>query len=127
MTKLSPSSPEYGTKIIFSFLKPVFFKNKVTSLTISLNLPSLNYYLSILLTATITYLIPNVNANKACSLVYPSDEIPASNSVGAADTTNTATSAYEVPVIIFLMKSLCPGASIIVHLYFLVLNLLREI
>ncbi len=69
--------------------------------------------MSILLTATITYLIPNVKANKACSLVYPSDEIPASNSVGAADTTNTATSAYEVPVIIFLIKSLCPGASII--------------
>ena len=80
---------------------------------------------SILFTPTIKFLIPKVKANKACSLVYPSDEIPASNSDGAADMIKIATSAYEVPVIIFLIKSLCPGASMMVQLYLSVLNLLR--
>jgi len=55
-----------------------------------------------------------VKANKACSLVDPSLEIPASNSPLGEAITKSATSAYEVPVIIFLIKSLCPGASIIV-------------
>lgn len=49
-----------------------------------------------------------------CSLVYPSLEIPASNSPAGDAIINNATSAYDVPVIIFLMKSLCPGASITV-------------
>jgi len=40
--------------------------------------------------------------------------MPTSNSPFPAETTNNAASAYEVPVIIFLIKSLCPGASMIV-------------
>jgi hypothetical protein len=71
-----------------------------------------------LLAQTIIYLTPKVKANKACSLVYPSFEIPASNSPYGVAIIKIATSAYEVPVIIFLMKSLCPGASIIVKTYF---------
>jgi len=34
-----------------------------------------------------------VKANRACSLVYPSSEIPASNSEGAAEMIRIATSA----------------------------------
>jgi len=56
-----------------------------------------------------------VKDNKACSLVYPSLEIPASNSPEGEAIIKIAISAYDVPVIIFLMKSLCPGASIIVN------------
>jgi len=64
----------------------------------------------------IIYLTPKVKANKACSLVYPSLEIPASNSPTGVAIIKTATSAYEVPVIMFLMKSLWPGASMMVKL-----------
>jgi len=56
-----------------------------------------------------------VKANNACSLVYPSFEIPASNSPTGDAIIRIAQSAYEVPVIMFLMKSLCPGASMIVN------------
>jgi len=41
-------------------------------------------------------------------------EIPASNSPSGEAIINKAQSAYEVPVIMFLMKSLCPGASMMV-------------
>jgi len=64
---------------------------------------------------TIIYLTPKVYANKACSLVYPSFEIPASNSPTGDAIIRIAQSAYDVPVIIFLMKSLCPGASMMVN------------
>jgi hypothetical protein len=70
------------------------------------------------LAQTIIYLTPKVKANKACSLVYPSLEIPASNSPLGEAIIKTPTSAYEVPVIMFLIKSLCPGASIMVKTYF---------
>ena len=79
---------------------------------------------SILLIPIIIFLTPKVNANKACSFVYPYSLIPASNSPGAAEIINTATSAYDVPVIMFLMKSLWPGASMIEQKYFAVSNLL---
>jgi hypothetical protein len=69
---------------------------------------------SILLTQTIIYLTPSVYANNACSLVYPFFDIPVSNSPTEAAITSNAQSAYDVPVIIFFMKSLCPGASITV-------------
>jgi hypothetical protein len=39
------------------------------------------------------FLIPRVKARRACSLVYPSDEIPASNSPGADEIIRMATSA----------------------------------
>jgi len=64
---------------------------------------------------TIIYFTPKVYAKSACSLVYPSLEIPASNSPYGLAIIKIAQSAYEVPVIIFLIKSLCPGASIIVN------------
>jgi len=41
-------------------------------------------------------------------------EIPASNSPYGEAIIKIATSAYEVPVIMFLMKSLWPGASMMV-------------
>jgi hypothetical protein len=44
-------------------------------------------------------------------------EIPDSNSPAGEAIIRIPISAYEVPVIIFLMKSLCPGASIIVKQY----------
>jgi hypothetical protein len=68
-----------------------------------------------------------VKANKACSLVYPSLPIPASNSPFPDATISKATSAYEVPVIMFLMKSRCPGASIIVYSNFGVSNFHKAI
>jgi len=82
---------------------------------------------SILLTQTIIYLTPRVKAKRACSLVCPSLEIPASNSPGGEAIMSKATSAWEVPVIMFLMKSLCPGASMMVKLNFSVSNFQREI
>merc|ERR1712137_862721 len=50
----------------------------------------------------------------ACSRVCPFFEIPASNSPTPPATISTAQSAWEVPVIMFLMKSRCPGASMMV-------------
>jgi len=73
-----------------------------------------------LLIQTIISLIPRVKAIRACSLVYPSSDIPASNSLAAADIIKIAQSALEVPVIIFLIKFLCPGASMTEKLKFLV-------
>lgn len=52
------------------------------------------------------YLTPKVKANKACSLVYPFFEKPPSNSPVGEAIINKAQSAYDVPVIIFLIKSL---------------------
>jgi len=69
---------------------------------------------SILFTATIICFTPSVKASSACSRVWPSLLMPASNSPVAAGTTSMATSAWDVPVIMFLMKSRWPGASITV-------------
>ena len=49
--------------------------------------------------------------SKACSLVCPPLSKPASKAPVVASTTKTATSALAAPVIIFGIKSLCPGAS----------------
>ncbi len=59
-----------------------------------------------------------MNASKACSLVYPSVDHPASNSPLGAAIIRIAASDYDVPVIIFFMKSRWPGASIIVKIDF---------
>ena len=69
---------------------------------------------SILLTPMMSCLTPRVKARRACSRVWPFLEIPASNSPTPAATIRTAQSAWEVPVIMFLMKSRWPGASIMV-------------
>merc|ERR1711990_866625 len=60
---------------------------------------------SILLTPMISCLTPRGKAKRACSRVWPFLEIPASNSPTPAATIRTAQSAWEVPVIMFLMKS----------------------
>jgi len=81
-TMLSPCHPEIGTNGILSGLYPTFFKYVETSLLISsyLSWEYMTDLSSYLLRQTIIYLTPRVNASKACSLVYPSLEIPASNS-----------------------------------------------
>lgn len=68
--------------LTISVLKPVFFKKEVTSALISKYLDSekLTVFSSILFMQTMIYLTPRVKARRACSLVYPSLEIPASNS-----------------------------------------------
>ncbi len=48
--------------------------------------------------------------------------MPASNSPRLAETRRMAASDWLAPVIMFLMKSLCPGASMIVKKYFGVSN-----
>ena len=68
-----------------------------------------------MLQQTIIYFTPIVNASKACSLVWPSFDHPASNSPFGAAIIRIAASDYDVPVIIFFIKSLWPGASIIVN------------
>lgn len=79
---LSPCHPEIGMNGMLFGLYPTFFKKSLNSALISLYLDSaqLTVFSSILLQQTIIYLTPNVKDNKACSLVYPSLEIPASNS-----------------------------------------------
>eukprot|EP00835_Amoeboradix_gromovi_P004167 NODE_309_length_11266_cov_0.459479.p4 type:complete len:258 gc:universal NODE_309_length_11266_cov_0.459479:10165-10938(+) len=111
---LSPCHPLIGTMATVFGLYPTFLMNPETSVTISLYLVWLYWQLSILLMATINCLTPNVYANSACSRVCPSLEIPASNSPTPLAITRIAQSACDVPVIMFLMKSLCPGASITV-------------
>merc|ERR1711935_614906 len=68
-----------------------------------------------------------VKARRACSLVCPSLDHPDSNSPGGEAIMRMATSAWEVPVIMFLMKSLCPGASIMVKTPFSDSNFQRAI
>ena len=70
---------------------------------------------SILLSATIICFTPSVYASSACSRVCPSLEIPASNPPGVESMISTAQSACDVPVIMFLMKSRWPGASMTVQ------------
>ena len=59
---------------------------------------------------------------KMCSRVRPFFETPASNSPDADATTTTVTSACDVTVITFLMKSRWPGVSMTVKLHLLVSN-----
>merc|ERR1719384_2201335 len=113
---LSPTHPEIGINGIFLGLNPTVFKNFFISLTISwyLLLEYLTDLSSILLIKQIICLTPRVNAKRACSRVCPVLAYPASNSPTPDAMTRIATSACDVPVIIFLMKSRCPGASMIV-------------
>ena len=122
--RLSPVQPEHGTKFTFSTLKPTILIMRPTSFFISsyLSLLQLADISSILLTATISWRIPKVNAKNACSRVWPPGPMPASNSPFLAEVKRTAASAWLAPVIMFLTKSLCPGASMTVKLYFLVWN-----
>ena len=124
LTRLSPVQPETGIKLIFSTLKPTIRSILETSFFISsyLSLFQLTEMSSILLTATISWRIPKVKAKNACSRVCPPGPMPASNSPFLAEQKSTAASAWLAPVIMFLTKSLWPGASITVMLYFLVWN-----
>jgi hypothetical protein len=70
---------------------------------------------SILFMATTSWLTPRVFRRKACSLACPSSDSAASVSPCLADTTSIAASAWLAPVIMFLTKSLWPGASISVQ------------
>nr|CAA51988.1 unnamed protein product [Desulfurococcus mucosus DSM 2161] len=81
---------------------------------------------SILFIATINWFIPMVLASIACSRVWPSALIPASNSPFLALTTRIAASAWLAPVIMFLTKSLWPGASMMVKKYFFVSNFMYD-
>ncbi|KAG6557673.1 hypothetical protein Mapa_000436 [Marchantia paleacea] len=114
---LSPSKPEMGTKGILSGLYPTFFRYADTSLEISSYraLEYLGVVASILLQQQIICFTPSVKASNACSRVCPSLEIPASNPPVVESMISTAQSACDVPVIMFLMKSLWPGASITVQ------------
>ena len=119
---LSPVHPDIGTKDTFYGLYPIFFKYALSSCLIYRYL-SWEYWTesaSILFIPTINCLTPRVYASNKCYLVWPSAEIPASNYPLVAGAINMAQSAWAVPVIIFLMKSLWPGASIIVTSVFLV-------
>ena len=124
---LSPCHPEMGTKGTDLGLYPTFLMKPEASLTISsyrspdhcgreksdrqrrvmatTNKPRLTLQVSILLMATMSCLTPRVKASKACSLVCPSLEIPASNSPIPEAMIKMAQSAWEVPVIMFLIKS----------------------
>tara|TARA_B110000503_G_C7071316_1_gene380997 strand:+ start:678 stop:1001 length:324 start_codon:yes stop_codon:yes gene_type:complete len=79
---LSPCHPEIGMNGMFAGLYPTFFKKSLNSALISEYLDSaqLTDFSSILLQQTTIYLTPKVKDKRACSLVYPSLEIPASNS-----------------------------------------------
>ena len=131
---LSPLKPEIGTNGTDLGLYPTFLIKLEVSLTISWKrasdhwVVSCNRFISIkfnrqgakarnkltiLLMATISCLTPRVYARRACSRVWPSLEIPASNSPVPAAMMRIAQSAWEVPVIMFLMKSRWPGASIL--------------
>ena len=61
---------------------------------------------------TTSWLTPRVFSRNACSLAWPPGPSAVSFSPVFAETTRTAASASEAPVIMFLMKSRCPGASI---------------
>merc|ERR1719445_1212001 len=124
---LSPCQPEMGTNGTATGLYPTFLMKPETSFLISSNLASLygGSVESILLTATMSCLTPRVYAKRACSLVCPFLEIPASNSPVPEAIIKTPQSAWEVPVIMFLMKSRCPGASMMVTWYLGVSNFQR--
>src|SRR3989338_7208996 len=72
---------------------------------------------SILFTATAIWFTPRVLQSQICSFVC-------AITPSAAATTRMPASTWLAPVIIFLIKSLCPGASIIVNSYLLVTNFL---
>ncbi len=65
---------------------------------------------------------PSVLSKNACSLAWPPAAIAVSVSPSFAESTRIAASASEAPVIMFLIKSLWPGASINVKKYFGVSN-----
>merc|ERR1719445_1863448 len=96
---LSPCQPEMGTKGTATGLYPTFLMKPETSFLISSNLASLygGSVESILLTATMSCFTPRVYASRACSLVCPFLEIPASNSPVPEAMMSTPQSAWLVP------------------------------
>lgn len=111
---LSPSKPEMGAKGFFWVLTnhiqvgrnflPDFFV---------LTLRVLMMVASILLQRQITYFTPRVKAKRACSWVCPSLEITTSKPLVVESMIRTTQLSWEIPVIMFLIKSRCPGASMI--------------
>merc|ERR1719430_2936460 len=104
---LSPCHPEIGTKATDAGLYPTFLMNPPTSFWISSNL-AWEYggsVESILLTATISCLTPRVEASRACSLVCPFFEIPASNSPVPEAMISTPQSAWHVPDEVTMSRS----------------------
>ena len=69
-----------------------------------------------------SWFTPSVFSRNACSLACPPGATAVSVSPSFAERTRTAQSASDAPVIIFLIKSLWPGASIRVKKNFGVSN-----
>ena len=112
LVKFSPLSPEQGTNMTSFSLKPTCLVRKLPSfLHISLNLTWDHSHKSILLTAMISWETPSDLTSKECSRVWPPKSKPVSNSPVMPLMTNMAQSACPAPVIMFGIKSLCPGAS----------------
>mmetsp|Transcript_130569 Transcript_130569/g.279156 ORF Transcript_130569/g.279156 Transcript_130569/m.279156 type:complete len:219 (+) Transcript_130569:463-1119(+) len=104
--RLSPRSPEIGTKGTSFCLYPTSFKKVFTAFLISSNLAEENCTetSSILVTQTAMFLMPMVKQQSASSRVRPLSA-PASHSPAAADTARMATSAKEVTLSMLLTKS----------------------
>src|ERR1700722_6689491 len=107
LTSFSPVHPEMGMKRILLVLYPDAFNSASTSVFALLNMVSLylTVWSSILLMATTSWLTPSVFSRNACSLAWPPAPSAVSFSPVLAETTITAASASEAPVIMFLMKS----------------------
>src|SRR5213593_1258737 len=122
--RLSPSQPLVGTNGTFETSKPTVLSNPSSSFRHSLYRSSeyLTVWSSILLMATTRFFTPRVLARYACSLACPPGPTATSNSPFLPETTRIATSAWLAPVIMFLMKSRCPGASMMVKKFFVVSN-----
>ena len=121
----TPVSPLTGTNVILASLNPFCFKKSSTNALICSKRSWLHAgsAASNLFTATTNCVTPNPRDKTICSLVCPptlyDDESPpplppanpASNSPVVAATTSSPQSALAVPLIIFGIKSACPGAS----------------
>ena len=122
LTRLSPIQPETGMIGTESTLYPTDLMSFSPFSLADLNASSEYLLVSILLIAMINWLTPNVFNKNACSLAWPPGATAVSVSPSLAESTKTAQSASEAPVIMFLIKSRCPGASINVKKYFGVSN-----
>mmetsp|Transcript_28092 Transcript_28092/g.68269 ORF Transcript_28092/g.68269 Transcript_28092/m.68269 type:complete len:252 (+) Transcript_28092:530-1285(+) len=127
LIRLSPTQPLIGitgtdlaTK---SFFQPTLVSMPTISSLISVyrSLPYLAMSQSILLMPTTSCFTPSRLMSSACCRVWPCTSpalwLPlamAAVKLPSAGTMSSATSACDAPVIMFLMKSRCPGASITV-------------
>merc|ERR1719208_376973 len=122
--RLSPKNPLIGINGIFFVLYPILVSILSTSALISLYRSWLHItdLLSILLMPTITCSMPSKWHSRACCRVWPCTSpflwlpfaIEVSNPPLFEGTISRATSACAAPEIMFLMKSRCPGASMMV-------------